>query len=79
MESDYLHASAFDTLHRKDVDSFQMAAVAQKTNFQEVYTLYKPLIENQLIRCDIPFNSFDLYQIALKMYQILTREVDYGN
>jgi len=73
MEIDYLHASAFDTLHRKDVDSFQMAAVAKRTSFTEVYTLYKPLIENQLIRCDIKFTGIDVYQIALKMYQTLTR------
>ena len=71
METDYLQASAFETLHRKDVDSFEMAAVAQKTNFQEVYTLYKPLIENQLIRCDIKFTGIDVYQIASRMYQIL--------
>lgn len=73
METDYLQASAFETLHRKDVDSFEMAEVAKKTNFQEVYTLYKPLIENQLIRCDIKFTGIDVYQIALKMYQTLTQ------
>lgn len=71
MKTDYLQARVLETLHRKDVDSFLMATVAKKTSFKEVYTLYKPLIENHLIRCDIPFGGIDVYQIALRMYQIL--------
>ncbi len=73
METNYLQARVIETLHRRDVDSYEMAAVAKRTNFQEVYTLYKPLIENHLIRCDIRFTGIDVYQIALRMYQILKR------
>jgi len=66
-----LTAIVIEILHRSDVDSFEMAVVAKQTNDENVYRLYKSLIENHLIQCDINFTNDDVYKIALKMYQIL--------
>ena len=71
MDLTNLEACVIEILHREEVDSFEMAAVAKQINSEEVYRLYKPLIENHFIQHDIFFNADDVYQLALKMYQIL--------
>ena len=71
MDLTNLEACVIEILHRDDVDSFEMAKVAKQINADEVYTLYRPLIENHLIQCDKTFNNDDVFQIALKMFQSL--------
>lgn len=64
-------AVVIEILHRPDVDSFEMAAVAKQVSGDDVFGLYKLLIENHFTQIDIDFTNDDVYQTALKMYQIL--------
>lgn len=64
-------AVVIEILHRPDVDSLEMATIAKQVTGEDVYHLYRPLIENHFNQSGLNFTNNDVYKTALKMCQIL--------